>query len=97
MARKYDLRASTSSRGIACDRGAPPLNKSLFFIAFFLPRLHLSLLLDIQCPPKDKNKSHVYCLAVSRLLFSPSSSSMFAEKVITSQRSISNVHLIING
>ena len=62
----------------------------------FLPLLHLGPLAQYAVSPEwDKNKSHVYCLAVSQSLSPPPSSRFvlmhFAVKVIRSQRSIPNV------
>lgn len=66
----------------------------------FLPPLHLAPLAQYAVSSEwDKNKSHVYCLAVSQSLSPPPSSRFvlmhFAVKVIRSQRSITNVLFLV--
>lgn len=91
---KYDLRAPASPHGITCDRRAPPPYKSPSLLLFSSSPSSLPFAQYAVSSRGDKNKSNVYCLAVSHLFSSPSSSFVVVSlnvKVIKSQRSTPNV------
>lgn len=71
--RKYDLRAPASSHRITCDRGEPPPYKSPPLLLFSPSPSSLRLARYAASSTPDKNKSHVYCLAVCHSPSFPSS------------------------